>query len=79
MSEHDVEASIKCNKCGSPVAVDLNGPSDDDIVTCQACGAPLDRLGDIKVAIDKAVIEAAINKPLEDILKGFNGFTVKKE
>lgn len=79
MSDYDVEISIKCNKCGSPVAVGLNGPSDDVIVICQSCGAPLDRLGDIKVAIEKAAIEAAVLKPLEDIFKGHDGITIKKE
>ncbi|MDQ6867495.1 MAG: Lar family restriction alleviation protein [Pseudomonadota bacterium] len=79
MSDYDVEVSIKCNKCGSPVTIDLNGPSDDAIITCQSCGASLDRLGDIKVAVEKAAIEAAVLKPLEDALKGFDGFTVKKE
>jgi hypothetical protein len=53
--------------------------SDDVIVTCGSCGTALDRLGDIKMAIDKAAIEAAVNKPFEDIFKGLDGITIKKE
>lgn len=79
MSDHDAEITIKCGKCGSPVAVDLGSPSDDTIVSCQSCGAALDRLGDIKAAIDEAAIKAAVTEPFESIFKGSDVFTVKKK
>jgi ribosomal protein S27E len=79
MSGHDVEITVKCNECESPVLIDIHGPSNDTIVTCQSCGTPLGRLGDLKAAIDKAAIEAAVTEPLERMLKGLDGFTVKKE
>jgi hypothetical protein len=31
------------------------------------------------VAVDKAAIKAAINKPFEDIFKGLDGIAIKKE
>ena len=69
MSGHAVEITVKCRKCGSPVAIDLSGPSDDAIVSCGSCGTFLDRLGDIKAAIDKAAIVAAVTESFERIFQ----------
>jgi hypothetical protein len=70
---------VKRGKCGSPVAIDLNGPSDDTIIMCQSCGAALDRLGDMKAAIGKAALEAAVAQPFEGIFKSNASFAIKKK
>jgi uncharacterized Zn finger protein len=79
MSGLDVEITVKCRKCGSPVAIDLCSPSNDAIVSCGSCGTFLDRLGNIKAAIDKAAIVAAVTEPFERVFQSSDVFTVKKE
>lgn len=76
MTTDTAEVKFTCKECGGSVLKLPDNHTDGSIATCQQCGVPFGRWGDIKTKAVGMAKDQMIDM-MKDAFKGIKGFNVK--